>query len=174
MPYLLGERAPLWNDNARGTFFGLERIHTRKDMARAVFEAAAFADKSIMEAIEETHGEISSIRVSGGLSRINLISQIKADVTGKNILVLSEFETTAAGAAMIVLNRQEGISFSELAKKFSQIRMLIYPDMKKHEKYNVFYELFKETYKSLLPMFDRRAALLHSIEETKETQVENL
>ncbi len=174
LPYLLGERAPIWNDNARGTFFGLERIHTRKDMTRAVFEAAAFIDRTMMEAIGETTAEVSTVRLSGGLARVNLISQIKADVTGKEVIVLSEFETTASGAAMMVLNGQEGISFSDLSKKFSKSRMTIHPDRDNHEKYNVIYKLFKETYESLVPMFDRRIEILEQIRSSRETQIENL
>lgn len=174
LPYLLGERAPIWNDHARGTFFGLERIHTRKDMTRAVFEAAAFIDRTMMEAIGETTADVTTVRLSGGLARINLISQIKADVTGKDVIVLSEFETTASGAAMMVLNGQEGISFSELSKKFSKSRMTIHPDRDNHEKYNVVYKLFKETYESLVPMFDRRIEILDKIRSSKETQIENL
>ena len=174
LPYLLGERTPIWNDNARGTFFGLERMHTRKDMTRAVFESAAFTDRMMMEAIGETNAEVTSIRLSGGLSRVNLISQIKADVTGKEVQVLSEFETTASGAAMMVLNKQENISFTELAKYFSRSRMVIYPDMDNHKKYNIIYTLFKETYEQLIPMFDRRVELLKAIGKTRETQIENL
>lgn len=174
LPYLLGERAPIWNDNARGTFFGLERMHTRKDMTRAVFEAAAFIDRTMMEAIGETTADVTSVRLSGGLARVNLISQIKADVTGKEVIVLSEFETTASGAVMMVLNGQEGMAFSDLSKKFSKSRMTIHPDMDNHEKYNIVYQLFKETYKSLIPMFDRRIELLEAVRSFRETQIENL
>lgn len=174
LPYLLGERAPIWNENARGTFFGLERMHTRKDMTRAVFEAAAFIDRTMLEAIGETSARVTTIRLSGGLARINLISQIKADVTGKEVIVLSEFETTSSGAAMMVLNGQESISFSDLAKNFSRNRMTIYPDMENNKKYTIVYELFKETYQSLVPMFDRRVEMLEQIRNSRETQIENL
>lgn len=173
LPYLLGERFPLWNDSARGVFFGLERMHTRKDTTRAVFEAAAFIDRTMMEAIQETSAEVTTIRLSGGLARVNLISQIKADVTGKEVIVLSEFETTASGAAMMVLNGQEHIPFSELTN-FSRKRMTIHPDMENHAKYNQLYKLFKETYKTLEPMFERRLELLKSISNNKEIQIENL
>lgn len=77
LPYLLGERAPIWDDNARGVFFGIERMHTRKDMTRAVFESTGFIDMDMIAAIEQTGTKISSVRLSGGLARINLISQIK-------------------------------------------------------------------------------------------------
>lgn len=174
LPYLLGERAPIWNNNARGVFFGLERMHTRKDMTRAVFEAAAFIDRTMVEAIEETTAAVTTVRLSGGLARINLVSQIKADVTGKEVIVLSEFETTASGAAMMVLNGQEAIGFAELAGKFSINRMTIHPNMENHKSYNVIYELFQKTYQTLIPMFDKRVALLDTIRDYRETQVDNL
>ena len=174
LPYLLGERAPIWNDSARGAFFGLERMHTRKDMTRAVFESAAFIDRTMMEAIGEMTDDVKTIRLSGGLARVNLISQIKADVTGKPVSVLSEFETTSSGAAMMVLNGQEGRSFEELSKLFSQIRMTIYPDINNHKKYDVMYTLFRETYQTLEPLYDRRIKLLDNIRSVGETQIENL
>ena len=174
LPYLLGERAPIWNDNARGVFFGLERMHTRKDMTRAVFESTAFIDRTIMDAIGETSAEVTSVRVSGGLARVNLVSNIKADVIGREVKILSEFETTASGSAMMVLNGQEHMSFSDLSKNFAKVRMAIYPDMENHKKYNEIYELFKETYQTSVPLFDRRVEILESIRSHRETQIENL
>ena len=61
LPFLLGERAPIWDDNARGVFFGLERMHTRKDMTRDVFESTGFIDLSIIDAIKETGTDVSSV-----------------------------------------------------------------------------------------------------------------
>lgn len=86
LPYLLGERTPVWDDSARGVFFGLERMHTRKDMTRAVFESTGFIDLSIIDAINEAGIDVNSVRLSGGLARINLVSQIKADILGKMYL----------------------------------------------------------------------------------------
>ncbi|MDE6363004.1 MAG: hypothetical protein K2L86_01860, partial [Lachnospiraceae bacterium] len=106
LPYLLGERAPIWDSDARGVFFGLERMHTRKEMTRAVFESTGFIDLDMIAAIEETGIKIKRIRLSGGLARINLIAQIKADITGREIQALSEFETTSMGAAMMVFYGQ--------------------------------------------------------------------
>lgn len=175
LPYLLGERAPLWNENARGMFFGLERMHTRKDMTRAVFESSAFIDRSIEEAIGETGVTVSSVRLSGGLARINLVSKIKADVLGKDIHVLSEFETTASGAAMMVFQGQNVVeSFDELSNRFSSVRMIIKPNMENHRKYEELYGFFKETYRINKSLFDKRIDVLKNIRSSQETQLENL
>lgn len=175
LPYLLGERAPLWDDLARGVFFGLERLHTRKDMTRAVFESTGFIDLDIMEAIQETGAVVDSVRLSGGLARINLVSQIKSDILGKDIIVLSEYETTAIGAAMMVLIGQ-GIygNIKSVAEKFVGVRMIIKPNLENHKKYEYMYELYKETYGTLKNLFIKRAEILEQIRNDREVQIENL
>lgn len=175
LPYLLGERAPIWDYNARGVFFGLERMHTRKEMTRAVFESTGFIDLDMMAAIEETGVEVKSIRLSGGLARLNLISQIKADITGREVHVLSEFETTATGAAMIALyGQKEYSSLEEAADHFVSIRMIIRPDKKNHEKYQELYGLYKETYQTLKPLFPKRMELTEKLYRKKRVKIENL
>ncbi len=175
LPYLLGERAPIWDYDARGVFFGLERMHTRKEMTRAVFESSGFIDMDMIKAIEENGVSVNTIRVSGGLARLNLISQIKADITGKEILVLSEFETTSTGAAIIALCGQ-GVysSLKEACDVFAQIRMIIKPNKRNHEKYLRVYDLFKQTYASLKDLFPKRMELARSLYNNEHVKIENL
>ncbi len=175
LPYLLGERAPLWDDYARGVFFGLERMHTRKDMTRAVFESTGFIDLDIIEATREAGIDIQSIRLSGGLARVNLISQIKADILGKDVMVLSEFETTASGAAMLALIGQ-GVyeNVKQAALQFSKIRMIIKPNLESHKKYTHMYRLYKDTYQTLKPLFVKRIQILEQVRDDREIQIENL
>ena len=175
LPYLMGERAPIWNHDARGVFFGLERAHTRREMTRAVFESTGFIDVGMMRAIEESGGRVDSIRLSGGLARIGLISQIKADVTGKDIEILDEFETTASGAAMIALFGQGGYgSLKEAAAHFARVRMIIKPNAGAHERYCKQYELYKETYETLRPLFTKRVKIIPDIVGEKKVKIENL
>lgn len=175
LPYLLGERAPIWDHCARGVFFGLERMHTRKEMTRAVFESTGFIDLDMITAIEDAGIKINTIRLSGGLARLNLISQIKADITGREIQVLSEFETTATGAAMMALYGQ-GVysSLQEAAAEFVKVRMIIRPDQRNHEKYKEIYQLYKETYSTLKPLFVKRMALTEKLYNRKRIRIENL
>lgn len=175
LPYLLGERAPIWDSNARGVFFGLERMHTRKEMTRAVFESTGFIDLDMIMAIEETGMHVNRIRLSGGLARLHLISQIKADITGRETEVLSEFETTATGAAMMALYGQKVYrSLKEAAEKFVKVRMVIHPDQKNHRKYQEIYSLYKDTYHTLKPLFDKRMALTAQLYNGKRIKIENL
>ena len=131
-------------------------------------------DLDMIAAIEEVGVKIDSIRLSGGLARINLVSQIKADITGRTVKVLSEFETTATGAAMIALYGQ-GIytSMEEAADKFVRVRMVICPDKKYHEKYKELYHLYKETYRTLKPLFSKRIEITERL-YNKRIKIENL
>lgn len=175
LPYLLGERTPVWDNNARGVFFGLERMHTRKEMTRAVFESTGFIDLDMIGAIEETGLPVRTIRLSGGLARLNLVSQIKADITGREVAVLSEFETTATGAAMIALYGQKVYkSLEEAVERFVQIRMIIRPNQRNHEKYRELYGLYKETYDTLKDLFPKRIHLTERLYGRKRIRIENL
>jgi sugar (pentulose or hexulose) kinase len=175
LPYLMGERAPLWDLNARGVFFGLERTHTRKDMTRAVFESTGFAALSLLEVMEEHSIPVKRIRVSGGLARINLIQQIKADITGKDILVLDEFETTALGAAVLVGVGQGVFSgFDDASRQMVGVRMVIRPNARNHQQYKAVYPLFRKVYETLKPLFAERIAIVSALTYHGETRIENL
>lgn len=175
LPYLLGERVPIWNSEARGVFFGLERMHTRKEMTRAVFESTGYIDLDILSAIETTGINVSRIRLSGGLARLNLISQIKADIMGKEVGVLSDFETTSMGAAMIVL---EGVGefsgWEEAVKTFVHVRMIIKPDFQSHKRYQEMYHLYKDIYQALIPLFSQRIKMMDKLYRNKPIRIENL
>ncbi len=175
LPYLLGERTPIWNDEARGVFFGLERMHTRKDMTRAVFESTGFIDMDMKTAVEENGIEVKRVRFSGGLARLNLIAQIKADILGLDVLVLNEFETTSTGAAMLALTGLglfKGVR--EAADAFVRVRMIIKPDMDNHKKYMHIYNLYKSTYEVLKPQYKKRIQMLEALRTDREVHIENL
>ena len=175
LPYLLGERAPIWDNNARGVFFGLERTHTRKDMTRAVFESTGFIDLDMIRAIEETGVEIGTIKLSGGLARNLLVAQIKADITGRVVEILEDFETTAIGAAMLALTAQ-GVcaDMKEAAGRFVKVRMSINPNERKNRNYQQIYKLYQESYRKMKGLFEERMEMLDRIYSTREIAIENL
>jgi len=175
LPYLMGERAPLWNENARGVYFGLGRHHRRPHMSRSVFESAGFCLKSLSENVEHYSGiDITSIRVSGGLSRIHLINQIKADICNKEIIVLNEFETTSIGGFILMMMSLGKIKSLESASKLVKVREVIYPNQECVEKYAVRYQLFKSVYESLRPEFDNLAKLYQNDVYKITQKIENL
>ncbi|HAQ07738.1 MAG TPA: gluconate kinase, partial [Bacillus bacterium] len=103
LPYLTGERAPHWDANTRGSFFGMTLTHTRAHFIRAVLEGVVFAVHSVGEVLEELAGESKEIRVSGGFARSNVWRQITADIFDQTVIVAESHESSGLGAAVLVL-----------------------------------------------------------------------
>ncbi len=86
LPHLLGERAPLWDGQARAAFIGLSSDSTFAELARAVLEGVAYSARHLLEELDKAAGfEARTLAASGGGSRSNLWCQIKADVLGREI-----------------------------------------------------------------------------------------
>jgi xylulokinase len=101
LPYLAGERSPLWDPSARGAFAGLSLRHGRAEMTRAILEAAAFAIRHVAEPILAAGSRVDAMRVCGGPARSDAWNQIKADVTGFPVEVPRILETAVVGSAII-------------------------------------------------------------------------
>ena len=101
LPYLSGERSPLWDPDARGAFVGLTLLHGRGHLARAVLEAAAYALRHVAAPIRAAGLEIDRLVVAGGTARSEEWNRIKADVLGVAVDVPAVRETALLGAAML-------------------------------------------------------------------------
>ncbi|MTT30417.1 gluconokinase [Terrilactibacillus sp. BCM23-1] len=102
-PYFSGERAPLWNPNARGAFFGLNLHHQKQHMIRAVLEGVIYNLYSVMLAMQERTGEPKLIQATGGFSRSALWRQMMADIFNQPVNVPESFESSCLGAAVLGL-----------------------------------------------------------------------
>ena len=101
LPYMLGERTPWWNTEARGAFIGLHLASTRADMMRAVMEGVAM-NLGLIADIFRTHVPIDALTVIGGGARSGVWRQILADACGCPVRTLtSRAEATSMGAAII-------------------------------------------------------------------------
>ncbi|MFL1695235.1 gluconokinase [Weissella kandleri] len=100
-PYLGGERAPIWDANARGSFFGLTHGHTRAHMARAVLEGIIFNIYMVELALEEVVGDLKSIQATGGFARSALWRQMLADIFEQPVTVPEAFESGALAATVM-------------------------------------------------------------------------
>jgi len=102
LPYLQGERAPVWDVTARGAFVGLTGRHTRAHCARAVYEGVAFAVRDLLERCWAAAGLVpETLRVSGGGSSSAFWSQVKADVTGLPVQRGAVPDVACLGAALL-------------------------------------------------------------------------
>lgn len=101
LPYLAGERAPLWNPGATGVFSGLRGSSTLPDMLRAVVEGICYSLLHIQTVMEENGVRIGDVLLAGGLSRNHQFNRIKASVTGRRLVPLDNYELTTFGVATI-------------------------------------------------------------------------
>jgi gluconokinase len=101
LPYLQGERAPVWNADAKGVFFGVRSLHDYRHFLRACLEGVSYSLYQIGVSLAETVGPIEHIYASGGFTRSAAWLQMVADIFGKKVHVTGLADASAIGAAMI-------------------------------------------------------------------------
>ncbi len=160
LPYLLGERSPYWNPQARGAFVGLAMPHGKAEMTRAVLEGVAFNLRHILDVLRSQGVEIDVMRLIGGGGKSALWRQILADVYGLPVARLGlSAEATALGAA-IAGGVGVGIySDYDVAKDLAPVVGFNYPNPLAGERYRPYYDLFKKTYAALESIFEELGGL---------------
>jgi xylulokinase len=101
LPYLAGERSPIWDPTATGVFAGLTLAHHRGHLARAILEASALAIRHVTRPMLDAGVRVTAMRACGGPARSDAWNQVKADVTGFEVLVPAVLETAVLGSAML-------------------------------------------------------------------------
>jgi xylulokinase len=154
LPYLMGERTPHLDPNARGVFFGLSAIHTKKDMLRAVMEGVSYSLKDCMEIIKATGIEVNEVRASGGGGKSVLWRQMQADMFGCDVCTINVGEGGALGVAILAMvGTKEYASVQEACDtiiKQNKVQKPILENMKTYEKG---YELYTKLYPALKDCF---------------------
>jgi xylulokinase len=162
LPCLMGATAPMWNESARGAFFGFTLAHTRDHFTRALLEGSAYAVRDITDQMQTIGLELKELRMMGGGARSRLWNQIKADVTGLPVAVPQITETTALGAAFLAL---VGIgaydTLAEASERIVRISERFDPHPSTQAIYSESYQTYRRLYFSLLPVFERAARNLH-------------
>lgn len=150
LPYMSGERSPIWDPNAKGVFYGLDFSKTKAHFVRAAMEGVAYSLKHNLEVAEEAGACVSELRAMGGSANSLLWTQIKADVTGKKIVVPSSDTATTLGA-VILAGVGVGIykDFEEAAHKTVVMKRSHEPDLEKTALYEKNYEIYLKLYENL-------------------------
>lgn len=161
LPYLEGERSPIWDANARGAFVGLTTAHTRADLARSVFEGVALALGQNLSALMGLVPEITEVRGLGGGMRGDLWPRIIASAYGRPLRLMKRLaEATSAGAAM---SAAVGLGlyrdYAAAADRFAPTGDLVMPDPEATALYNRAAPVFAALYRSLKPTYPEIAAL---------------
>jgi len=101
LPYLAGERSPIWDPDATGLFAGLTLSHGRGHLARAIVEASALAIRHVASPMLAAGVTVTAMRACGGPARSDTWNQVKADITGFPVLVPDVLETAVVGSAIL-------------------------------------------------------------------------
>jgi gluconokinase len=166
LPYLLGERAPLWNSEACGVFFGITPQHTQAHFTRAVIEGISMALYHISKALEESGLVINRVHVSGGFVHSHEWLQLMADIFGKPISLVNLEDASAIGAAYLAMKSLNVIANYATLKP--ELVTTFHPRDEHHRVYTERnFPLYQQLYKSL--MVDM--AVWHEMHEPATTAV---
>lgn len=150
-PYMLGERAPLWNSYSRGMFIGMSLNTERKHFVRSVFEGTAFALRHVMETIKEAGGQAECLRITGGGSKSRTWSQIKASMLHMPIYILDERSGDVPFGDVLIAGTAVGV-FSDLTqtiKELIPIKEVIEPVPEWEAVYDKLYPYYLDMYQHL-------------------------
>lgn len=160
LPYLAGERSPIWDPDARGAFIGLDLRHGRAHMVRAVLEGAACALRHVAAPMLAAGVSVTEMRVCGGTARSPLWNQIKADVTGFPVGVPEVPRTGPLGAGILAavgagLHADVGTAMGAMTSLTARLE----PAPEHRETYDALFGVYADLYPRLAPAFEGLAPL---------------
>lgn len=171
LPYMVGQRAPMWNTDTRGVIFGLDPAIDRGDLAQVFMEGNALGIKNIFNLVEELGLKIHEVKLTGGCSRSDYYSQIFADVTGKSVEVAGETDVASLGMAMAGAYAMGYYSsFTEMTNLVKK-RSAFQPDSSAVEYYNSVFGLYKSLYEQLESQYIKLNTIREKYKNIKESSV---
>ncbi len=155
LPYMAGERSPIWNPKAKGVYFGLDFAKTRAHLIRATFEGVAYSLKHNLDIAENVGAHVEELHAMGGAANSHVWTQIKADVTGKKISVPASDTATTLGAALLA---GVGVGlykdFEEAVEQTVAIKRIHLPNRANSESYKHYYEIYIKLYSQLKDLME--------------------
>lgn len=150
-PYMMGERAPLWNNHARGMFIGLTVDSKKEEIMRSIFEGTSFALKTVLEEFKRNGTKIDCLRVVGGGSLSETWLKIKASVLNIPVLVLDKKTGDVPFGDALIAGQAIGLypNLSKSIKELINVQKVIEPNPEWVEVYDKMYPFFKKFYNNL-------------------------
>lgn len=156
LPYLMGERTPHNNPNARGTFIGMTMDTTRADMVQAVMEGVAFALRDSFEITKKLGVKVDRIRINGGGAKSPLWCKMIANIMNVKVDKINSAEGPAFGAAILAaVGCGKYSSVEEATNKLIKVISTTEQDPELVAKYDRKYEIFRQLYPTLKDMYDK-------------------
>ncbi|MED1793171.1 gluconokinase [Brevibacillus nitrificans] len=150
LPFLSGERAPYWNAQARGSFFGIGLHHKREHFIRAVLEGILFSVYSIGIALRDLSGGATEIRASGGFARSRQWRQIMSDMFGYEVLIPESHESSSYGAALLAMHALGALNDLHDVKNMIHISHRHEPNLERSSTYLQLFYIYERVYYNLL------------------------
>ena len=155
LPYLMGERSPWNNPNARATFIGMTMDSTRADMTQAVLEGVAFAVRDMYEVAKSLGTDIARTKICGGGAKSPLWRKMVANILNLPVDIPVSEEGPGMGGAMLAMVACGAYaSVEEAANAIVKVAGTEEPDPELVAKYEARYQQFKAIYPALKPVFD--------------------
>ena len=155
LPYLMGERSPHNDPNARGTFIGMTMDTSRADMTQAVLEGVAFALRDSLEVAKSLGIHLERTKICGGGAKSPLWKKMIANILNLKVDVIESEEGPAMGGAMLAaVACGEYASVEEIAEKFVKVTGTVEPDPELVAKYEDCYQKFRQIYPACKPLFE--------------------
>ena len=158
LPYLQGERAPIWNANAKGVYFGLNIKHEQQHFVRATIEGILYAVYSIGKTLEE-HREINSLCVNGRFASLPFWTQIIADMFNKPVSTKIDADSVAVGAFLLSATKIGLYKNLDEAARTVQLPDTYTPVKQHHQVYKQYYAVFERLGLTLSDEFEAIANL---------------
>ena len=153
VPYLMGERTPHLDPNARAALIGLSASHTRAHVIRAIMEGVAFSLKDTFTIFDEMKIPVTSIRLGGGGARSALWRQIQADVYGREVEIVAAEEGAAYGAAILAgTGARAWKSVEQACDAIVRVAKRIAPNAKDSAAMQKAYQTYRKIYPALRQM----------------------
>ena len=158
LPYLMGERSPINDTNARGTFIGMSMDTTRADLTQAVLEGVAFAIRDSFEVAKSLGIAIPATKICGGGSKSPLWRRIFANVLGIPLeLVKTEQGPGYGGAMLAMVGCGKYESVQAAADALVEVAQTVQPDPELTARYEKKYQQFKNIYPACRELFSQMA-----------------
>ena len=154
LPYLMGERSPINDTNARGTFTGMSMDTTRADLTQAVLEGVAFAIRDSVEVARSLGIEINSSKICGGGAKSPLWKTIMANVLGIELQCVASEQGPGLGGAMLAMVAcGEYPSVGAACEKLVSVASTVKPDPELTARYEKRYQQFRKIYPACKDLF---------------------
>jgi xylulokinase len=158
-PYLMGERTPHLDPDARGALIGLTASHTRGHVIRAILEGVAFSLKDSFTLFEEMQAPVSRVRLGGGGARSFLWRQIQADVYGREVEIVEAEEGAAYGAAILAgVGVEQWKSVEAACAEVVRVARVVAPQTAVVEQMKEQYHSYRKMYGAISSIRGKRAA----------------